>query len=112
MAALLELGASALGGKTPIDRFCELLSKIPSGETVKVAYNPAKNASASPALDSLSKCDTEVGGESLNRRAVAEALSRRCIQVPDHVVDVGIGIPFKAGLTGKVATKTPVSVLD
>ena len=54
MAALLELGASALGGKTPIDRFCELLSKIPSGETVEAAYEPAKERIrvASYALDS------------------------------------------------------------
>ena len=33
---------SALGGKTPIDRVCELLSKIPSGATVEAAYDPAK----------------------------------------------------------------------
>jgi len=54
MAALLEPGASALGGKTPIDRFCELLSKIPSGETVEAAYEPAKERIrvASYALDS------------------------------------------------------------
>jgi hypothetical protein len=54
MAALLEPGASALNGKTPIDRFCELLSKIPSGETVEAAYEPAKERIyvASYALDS------------------------------------------------------------
>lgn len=33
---------SALGGKTPIDPICELLAKIPSGETVEAAYDPAK----------------------------------------------------------------------
>jgi transposase InsO family protein len=33
---------SALDGKTPIDRTCELLTKIPSGDTVEAAYNPAK----------------------------------------------------------------------
>ena len=33
---------SALGGKTPIDRTCELLAKIPSGEAVEAAYDPTK----------------------------------------------------------------------
>ena len=33
---------NALGGKTPLDRVCELLSKIPSGEAVEAAYDPAK----------------------------------------------------------------------
>ena len=36
------------------------------------------------------KCDTEVGCECLDGRAVAEALPRRGVEVPDHVFDVGI----------------------
>lgn len=38
----LERPHSALGGKTPIDRICELLAKIPSAEAVEAAYDPAK----------------------------------------------------------------------
>ena len=33
---------NALGGKTPIDRICELMAKILSGEAIEAAYNPAK----------------------------------------------------------------------
>ena len=33
---------NALGGKTPIDRICELMAKIPSGEAVERTYDPAK----------------------------------------------------------------------
>lgn len=33
---------NALGGKTPIDRICKLMAKIPSGKAVEAACKPAK----------------------------------------------------------------------
>ncbi len=63
-------------------------------------------------LESHFKCDTEVGGESLVRGSVAEALSECRIQAPDHVVDVGIGVFSEADLAGKVAPDAAVGVLD
>jgi hypothetical protein len=42
LATLLELGASALAGKTPIDRLWELLTPISSCEDVENAYDPAR----------------------------------------------------------------------
>jgi len=63
-------------------------------------------------LDSHFKCDTEVCGECLDGRAVPEALPRRGVEGPDHVVDVGIGVVSESGLSGKVAAKPAVCVLD
>ena len=33
---------TALGGRSPIDRVCELMAITPSAEAVDAAYNPAK----------------------------------------------------------------------
>jgi hypothetical protein len=63
-------------------------------------------------LDSHFKCDTEVGCEGFDRGAVAEALARRGVEVPGHVVDVGVGVVCEGGLAGKVAAEPAVGVLD
>jgi hypothetical protein len=61
---------------------------------------------ASRTLDSNFRCDTEVGGEYFDRRAVAEALPRRCVEVPNRVADVGVGVVCETGLAGKVAAES------
>ena len=58
------------------------------------------------------KCDTEVGGEGFDRCSVAEAFSRRCVEVPDDVIDVGIGVIREGGLARKIAPETAVGVLS
>jgi len=63
-------------------------------------------------LDSLFKCDTEVEGESLDWCSEAEALSRRCVEAPDHVVDAVIGVVSEAGLARQLAAQAAVAVLD
>jgi hypothetical protein len=64
------------------------------------------------ALDSRFKFDTEVGGKNLDWGSVAEALSGYSIQVPDHVVAVGIGVFSEAGLAKKVVAEAAVGILD
>jgi hypothetical protein len=39
-------------------------------------------------LDSQFKCNTEVGSEYLDRGSVAEAFSRRGVEVPDYIIDI------------------------
>jgi hypothetical protein len=63
-------------------------------------------------LGSHFKCDTGVGCESLDGRAVSEALSRRGVEVPDHVVDVGVGVLRQGGPAKKVAAEAAVGILD
>ena len=63
-------------------------------------------------LDSHFKCDTKVGGEGFDRGSVAEAFSRRRVEVPDDIVDVGIGVLREGGLVGELAAETAVGVLE
>ena len=35
---------SALGGKTPIDRYCELLERTPFWDEVEAAYDPTRES--------------------------------------------------------------------
>ena len=61
-------------------------------------------------LESRFKCDTEVDGKCLDGCSVAEALPRRGVEVPDDVIEVGIGVPVEAGLAGRVAPELAVGV--
>ena len=45
---------SGLDGKTPIDRICELLAKIPLREAVEANYDPARERIPSPTTQSTS----------------------------------------------------------
>ena len=80
-------------------------------DVVRPAGGPAISKAARLGLDSHFKCDTEVGGEGFDRCSVAEAFSRRCVEVPDDVIDVGIGVIREAGLARKIAPETAVGVL-
>lgn len=63
-------------------------------------------------LDSLFKCDTELRGECLDWCFEAETLSRRCVEIPDDVVDVFVAVAAEAGLAWQVSSQAAVGVLD
>ncbi len=62
--------------------------------------------------DSQFKCDTELRCEGLDWRSEAEALSRRCVEVPDDAVDVFVAVAAEAGLAWQIAPQAAVGILD
>jgi len=48
----------------------------------------------------------------IDRRAVSEALPRRGVEVPDHVIDVCIGVVRERGLARKVSAEQAIRILD
>lgn len=63
-------------------------------------------------MDSRFKGDSEVGCESLDGRAVSEALPRCSVEVPDDVVNVSVGVVSKSSVAREVASEQAIRVLD